>query len=382
MLGVEVVIVAGGVGSRLRPLTLSRPKPLVPLAGKTLLEHIIEWFRANGFNDILVTAKYLGSMIKEYFSSYSRVKVLVVDSKDTADAVRLVSDQVSSELLFISMSDVLCNACFREFLEFHRRHGGEASIALKEVDNPLHYGLVFIDREYRVKLFIEKPASIELYALSLSHSLGRIRNIYSTNLVNTGFYIINQTVLDILRKKPSLLDWGRHVFPYLVETGYRVYGWVMDKQSYWMDLGRIENYKQALWDLLSGSIKGYSPRYKAIEPRLYASPNSSIEGRVVPPVYIGDNVVIREGATIGPFVSIEDNCVIGRNTSLSYTIVWENTVIENKSSLHNTIVMDNVVIGGNCRIKDSIIASHNKIPANTTLLYKTLKPGYRETRVG
>lgn len=366
----EAIVLAGGVGSRLRPLTLVKPKPLIPLAGKPLIEYIISWLKFHGFSRFIIVAKYLGEMIRNYYSNRRDVIVKVVDSKDTADAVRLVKDEISSDDFLVSMGDVVCNSDFYSFYKYHVKNDGIATIALKEVDNPLQYGVIYVDEHSRVKHFVEKPASIELYVLSLAFSRGF--SSYRSNLVNTGFYMVNRIVLDIITKYPSLMDWGKHVFPYLVEQGYTVYGWIMSDNVYWEDLGRIDNYIKALRDLLSGKITGFKPAGNEVEHKVYIDEGADVRGKIVPPVYIGRNVFISEKSIVGPYASIEENTVIDGESHISHTIIWEN------SKLYNSIVYDSIIMNSvhikDSKIFSSIIGSNNVIHIHGVIEKEIIKP--------
>jgi len=370
------IVLAGGKGTRLRPLTYVKPKPLIPIAGKPIIDYIIEWLRYNGFKKFIVLAKYLGEQIKDHFTNTNDVSVEILDSKDTADAVRLISDQIKTENFLVSMGDVLCNARFDTFYEEHSRMGGIATIALKEVDNPLHYGLVFIDSRRRIRLFVEKPLSIEIYALSMAHVRVFGESIYS-NYVNTGFYMIRYELLNILQENPALMDWGKHVFPYLLENGYDVYSWIMPHNTYWEDIGRIENYKKATWDVLNGVVKGFKPNGKQIEPGVYVEENTDIRGNIIPPVSIGPDTIIEEGATIGPYVSIGEGVHIGRDAKASYSIVWESTHISSNTDIYDSIIMDHVLIGDSTKIISSIIGSYNNIGSNEVIERKIIPPKIR-----
>ncbi len=375
-MGYTTVILAGGLGTRLRPLTLVRPKPLIPLAGKTIIEHIIEWLRNKNYTRFIVVGKYLGGMLAEYLRRYSFIETYIVESKDTADAVRLVGDKIREDNILVSMGDVICNADFNKFMEYHVENNGIASIALKEVDNPLHYGLIILGRNNIIKLLVEKPASIELYVLSLAFSSGEKISKYAraANLVNTGFYAISRKVIDILVENPALMDWARHVFPYLIESGYKVYGWIMNRTAYWEDLGRINNYKKTLWDLLDKNIPGYTPKTKEVSPKTYIGKNSIVEGKIIPPVYIGENVVVEEDTIIGPYASLEDNVVVQKGVRVKYSIIWDNVEIGRESIVYDTIIMDNVVIRDNVTISSSIVGSKNIIGSNTSFLNKIIDP--------
>ncbi len=365
------VVLAGGKGTRLRPLTYSKPKPLIPIAGKPVIDYIIEWLRRNGFNKFIVVAKYLGEQIVEYYKKTNPVdiEVALVDSRDTADAIRLIGDKLADiDHFLVSMGDVICNANFKEFYEFHIEKDGIASIALKEVDNPLHYGMVVIDQNGLIKLFVEKPVSMEIYILTMAYN--RIfKGIQYANLVNTGFYMVNNNVLQILRNNPSLMDWGKHVFPYLIENKYRVYGWVMHPNTYWEDLGRIHNYKKTVWDILSCNIHGISVGNIEChkEEKIEIIRTSSIHGKIIPPVYIGKDVVIEEDCVIGPYVSIEDGTTIKRGSRISYSVLWERVVVGENTRIHDSVITNDVTIGNDSKIFSSTIGPWTNIPPQTTL---------------
>ncbi|MEM4535298.1 MAG: nucleotidyltransferase family protein, partial [Desulfurococcaceae archaeon] len=233
---VQAVVLAGGVGSRLHPLTRVVPKPLIPFAGSPLVEYIVDKLLREGFKEVIVTAKYLGEQIVEYFKKKPDVKPLLLNSKDTADAVRLVADHLKADFI-VSMGDVVTDTPFNQFFKAHRDKGVLASIALKQVDNPLPYGLVYVDENGFISLFTEKPRSLEVYLLTLAHYRVKGSSLYS-NLVNAGIYAFKKEILDILASNQGLMDFGRHVFPYLLEAGYRIYGWIAPENTYWNDIGR------------------------------------------------------------------------------------------------------------------------------------------------
>ncbi len=358
-MGRVAVVLAGGKGTRLRPLTYVLPKPLIPVAGRPIIDYIIEWLRGNGFTDIIVVAKYLGEKIVEYYRGRD-VDVRLLDSKDTADAVRLVSNDIASEHFLVSMGDVLCNADFDSFYRTHLESGGIGTIALKEVDNPLHYGLVFIDSRRRIRLFVEKPMSIEIYALSMAHVRVFGESIY-TNYVNTGFYMFSSRILDVLRDNPALLDWGKHVFPYLLENSYELYAWIMDRRAYWEDVGRINNYKKATWDILRGLVKGFRPPGKQVMEGVYLGEDTEVDGELIPPVYVGRDSRVEEGASIGPYAVLGDGCIVKSGSSFSYSIAWDSVVIGRDAYIYDTILMDHVVVGDNIKISSSVIGSFNTV---------------------
>lgn len=356
------VVLAGGKGTRLRPLTDVVPKPLIPIAGRTIIDYIIEWLKLNGFTKFIVVAKYLGEQIIDHFKHSSEVRAELLDSKDTADAVRLVAGEISEEHFLVSMGDVLCNADFNALYEYHVRRGDVATIALKEVDNPLPYGLILIDGDSRITLFTEKPKSIELLILNTAHLKLRSKSLYS-NLVNAGFYMFNWDILRVLEENNGLMDFGRHVFPYLLEEGYRVNGWIMG-EAYWEDVGRVESLKKATWDLLDGSIAGYRPLGEEYSPGVYVGRRARIDGTVIPPAYIGEEAVVEYGAVVGPYVSLEKGSIVKAGARVSYSILWRNSLVGEGSAIHDSIIMNDAAVLRGVKVVHSIVGSFNIASAN------------------
>lgn len=351
------IVLAGGVGSRLYPLTRILPKPIVPFAGSPLLDYVIESLIQNGFDEIIITARYLGEQIVKLYDGKKFVRPVLLNSRDTADAVRLVSGLIKGKSNFlVSMGDVVTNIPYSAFFDHHVNSGVIASIVLKEVDNPLPYGLVYLDENSNITLFSEKPPSLEIYLLSVAFHTVKSPGFYS-NLVNAGIYSFKEDILDILSENSGLMDFGRHVFPYLLETGYVIRGWIAPQNTYWNDIGRVEIYKEATWDLLDGKIKGWAPRGKQVSRGVYYTGESQINGIIHPPAYVGRNVTIEHGAIIGPYVVLEDNTVIGKNSKISYSIIWHNSHIGENAVIYNSVVMNNVIIKNSVKIISSIIGT-------------------------
>ncbi len=376
-MGYTAVVLVGGVGTRLRPLTLTRPKPLIPLAGRLVVDRIIDWLGSHGFTRFILPARYLGHMIAEHYKGRSDVIVRVVDSRDTADAVRLVSDLLGKEDFMVAMGDVVCNANFDEFMESHMVKRGAATIALKPVDNPLHYGVIIIDESGRVRHFVEKPASLELYIMSLAFTAPSPGTM---NLVNTGFYAVSREVLDLILDNPSLMDWGKHVFPYLLEEGYPVYGWVMPPETYWEDLGRPENYVKAVYDVLGERVPGYYPAGRPTGRGVYVGEGAVVDAHIIPPVFIGSNSRVDDKSVIGPYVSIEENSIV-RNSRISHAIIWEASSISG-AEITDSIIMDHVVIGHGTKVVSSIIGSNNSLGTGSIIYKQTISPRIPRSSIG
>ncbi|MEZ0394117.1 MAG: NDP-sugar synthase [Desulfurococcaceae archaeon] len=347
-------MLAGGLGQRLSPLTKVLPKPMVPMAGRPLIEYVIGPLLRQGFGRVIVAAKYIGQVIARHFEGREGVEVRILDSRDTADAVRLLLDELGGEAL-VTMGDVLTNADYAEIVGFHHRVGADATIALKSVDNPLQYGLVLVDRGNRITLFTEKPAGIELYLLSLAYHRAMGFSLHS-NLINMGIYVLSRDALELLRSEPDLMDFGRHVFPFMVEHGYRLYGWIAPPETYWEDVGRLASYKRALWDLLAGEVPGLRPSGEPVGPNAYVERDAEVLGSLVPPVYVGRGCLVERGAVVGPFASLEGDCHVGEGSRVQYSSVWWGARVEGHSFVHDSVIMDGARIKGS-RVLSSVVGS-------------------------
>lgn len=359
----QAVVLAGGLGTRLHPLTSVVPKPMIPLAGKPIIQYIIDLLRGSGAKKIHVVARYLGEIIVDYYEGSSDIVVHLVDSKDTADAVRLISEYLEKENFLVTMGDALSNAKLDKLYEFHISSNAISTIALKEVDNPLQYGSVYLGADNNVILFIEKPRTMELYMLSVAFYKYRGRASYC-NLVNTGFYAFSPTILEVLRGNPGLMDFGRHVFPYLIENHYVVKGYVLEPFTYWEDIGRIETYKKALWDLLEGRVVGVYPPGRMISHGIYVGGSADIYGKLIPPVYVGEGAVIEENAVVGPYVSLERGAAVGRDARVSRSVIWHRSTIGRGAHVQDSIIMNDVAIRDYVKIVDSVIGTGNVVVEN------------------
>src|SRR5712691_8294370 len=218
---------AGGEGTRLRPLTSNQPKPMVPVAGKPCMEHIVELLRRHGFEDVIVTVAFLPQAIRGYFGNG--------DALGTAGSVRLATDKLDEPFLVIS-GDALCDLDLTRLVEFHREHGAAVTIGLKSVPNPLEFGIVVTDDDGKVERFLEKPSWSQVFS----------------DTINTGIYVLDPEVLKhVPADRP--FDFSKELFPLLLEMGRPLYGYVLD--GYWQDIGNLDQYRQANYDALDGSVE-------------------------------------------------------------------------------------------------------------------------------
>ena len=232
----KAMIMAAGQGTRLLPLTADTPKPMLPIGGKPLIEHIISLLREHDFTEIIANLHYLPDKIRDYFGDGSRFGVKLFYSPEpellgTAGGVRRCTWFLAETFLVIS-GDALTNIDLTSFYEYHLRKGALATIALKKVQEVSQYGVVITDNEGRINQFQEKPKHEEAFS----------------DLANTGIYIFEPEILNLIPEM-EFYDFGKQLFPLLVDQQQKFYGWKTD--CYWCDIGAIDIYQQAKldWDL-------------------------------------------------------------------------------------------------------------------------------------
>ncbi len=380
------VILAGGKGTRLRPLTYTVPKPLIPICNIPIIEYTLKNIElTSNIEKVIIVVKYLGEKIREYVMRIKNnynfdISIPNVNSLDTADAVRKVSSLIDDDF-FVLMGDVLTNINLKEFGLFHKGHRGIGTIALKEIENPLDFGVVLVDNENRIKLFLEKPRSIELYFMRMLHSRSRVRYYYE-NLINTGFYALKYDILDVLDENLELMDWGRHVFPFLIENGYELYGWNIG-EYYWADIGRPLSYLNSIYEILDDPPRLLSPKGD-FNNGVWIEGNIDLSDEVIimPPVVIGKDTIIKQKSVIGPYTVLGSGNIISEHSEVIGSVLWNNVKVGKNSKVTKSIIGNNVIIQENVVVEEysvigdsSIIEAKNIIRKNTLLKpYTVYKP--------
>lgn len=356
----SAVVLAGGVGSRLQPLTSKCPKPLVPVANKPMIDYNLELLRNAGINGkIVIVTKYLQDQIRDYFAQIEHFDDLdivlpKIDPLDTADAVRKASNYIDTDHFIVTMADIITNISLSDFMKFHKKKEGIASITLKDVPHPRAFGVIMLNQDSRILLFLEKPHPEELGLAVLTFSKKETIHLQS-NLVNTGIYAFNHGVLDILDNLSDLMDFGKHVFPYLARE-YGIFGYVMN--YYWIDAGNPQTYLFTNWDVLRRWAFPYFPNASFEENSIWWSdPRGEIASgvRIDPPAAIGSAVKLGTGSVIGPRTVIGDEVSVGKNTAIYSSVVW-----------------DHVEIGENVRITEAVICNNVIIPDDSILAHGTV----------
>ncbi|MCF2141705.1 MAG: NDP-sugar synthase [Candidatus Lokiarchaeota archaeon] len=374
----SAVILAGGLGSRLNPLTAKICKPMVPVGNKPMVDYAIDHLRYAGIKKIIIVVKHLGDKLRNLIQTTWDSKrlaeigleVLVphVDSKGTADAVRKVSHLIDTDNFVVSMADIVTNLPIREFMEFHEKKNAQATVSMKRIEEmATKYGNTLLDSESRIIRFLEKPSSEEIYLSALTGGASD-----PLPIINTGIYCFKHDILKLINSS-DFMDFGKEVFPYLLEHRYSLYGFV--RNYYWLDVGNPTTYLWSNWDVLrlyGYPITPYGTRqgnehiwYLNNEKPTVSHDNFVCFGS---DNHFGDNSYIHELSVIG------SHCQIGSNTHISRSVIWDNCKIGNNVQIEQSVIADGCTIGDNCVIRsNSIIGPNATISSGITLDAQTIK---------
>ncbi|RLC71227.1 MAG: NDP-sugar synthase [Chloroflexi bacterium] len=343
----KAVILVGGEGTRLRPLTYNTPKSMVPIMNRPFLEHMIGYLKEHGIDDIILTLCYLPDPIQRYFGDGSKLGVRLSHVVEecplgTAGAVKNV-EECLNETFFVFNGDIFTDIDLTAMMEFHRQRGSKVSIALTPVDNPTIYGVVETDAGGRVQRFIEKPSP----------------DAVTTNMINAGAYIVEPEVLSYIPRGQNF-TFEQGLFPLLLERGDPVYGYQSD--AYWIDIGTPEKYLKLHHDVLMGKVKK-SFHGERLGEGIWVEGGCDIHHRaeLEGPIVIGRDSVIGSRARLkGPAV-IGRYCTIGTGSFIEGAIVWQNTRLGRGVLLKNCVVAENVVIGDRCQVAEGCVLGGNLI---------------------
>jgi mannose-1-phosphate guanylyltransferase/phosphomannomutase len=320
----KAVIMAGGEGTRLRPLTSNCPKPMLPLANRPMMEHIVGLCKRHGIDEIVVTVAFLANQIRTYFGDGSAFGVRMVYATEdqplgTAGSVRNAMAELDERFLVIS-GDVLTDIDLDRIIDFHDEHKAMATIGLVAVDNPLEFGIVITKDDGSVERFLEKPTWGQVFS----------------DTINTGIFVLEPEIFDYIdADKP--VDFSSEVFPALLADGKPLFGAVA--KGYWEDVGTLESYVSAHKDVMDGRVQVDVPGFE-----------------------MGQGVWLGEGADVHPEAKIEGFAIIGENCRIEagarvgdYTVLGSNVRVRGDADLERTVVHDNAYLGEGVRLHGAVI---------------------------
>jgi mannose-1-phosphate guanylyltransferase/phosphomannomutase len=355
----KAVVMAGGEGTRLRPLTSNQPKPMVPIVGKPCMEHIVELLRRHGLEDVIVTVAFLPQAIRSYFGSGETLGVDIGYSVEesplgTAGSVKRAAGRLDDTFLVIS-GDALCDVDLTSIVAAHREKGASVTIGLKSVENPLEFGIVVTDEDGRVERFLEKPSWGQVFS----------------DTINTGIYVLEPEVLKhIPGDRPY--DFSKELFPLLLEMGRPIYGHVFD--GYWQDIGNLDQYRQANFDALEERVQLEIPGIR-IRGNVWLGDGVDLDDldAIEGPAYLGNYCRIARGAHVGPHTVLSTSVTVRERGRVVRSIVDTSTYIGRSTELEGAIVGRSCDLRAHVRVHEGVaIGDEVTVGAESVIL-----PGVR-----
>ena len=328
----QAVILVGGEGTRLRPLTSTVPKPVVPLVDRPFISFMIAWLREQGVDDVIMACGFLATSVRNVLGDGSNAGVRLrfveePDPRGTAGALKFAEPMLDERFLVLN-GDVLTDIALTEQIAQHERTGAVATLALIAVADPAAYGLVRLAGDGSVKAFVEKPSADSI----------------DTNLISAGAYVLERSILELVPPDRNV-SIEREVWPRLVGAG--LYGFA--SEGYWLDIGSPERYLQGTFDILEGNVR--TPvRERLGDNWLAIDDRAEVNGRVVPPAVIERGVSISKDAHVGSLV------VLGEGVSVAAG-----------ASIERSVVLSGSQVGERCVLRDCIVAAGASIGADTTI---------------
>lgn len=348
----KAVIMAGGFGTRLRPLTMSIPKPMVPVANKPMMGHIVDLLKKHGINDVVSVLYFQPENITTYFTDGKEFGIsmnyMLADADfGTAGAVKNAEKFLDDTFIIIS-GDVLTDFDISAALAWHKQQGAMATILLTRVPQPLQYGIVMTDEKGNITRFLEKPSWGEVFS----------------DTINTGIYILEPSVLDLIPPKTEF-DFSKDLYPLMLQKGLPLMGYIAD--GYWKDIGNLKEYQLAHEDVLNAKVVVQAENSLPEETN-YNNRGIVMEGTVI----LGEDITIGEGAVLRNCV-IGNGCIIGTGAVLDNAVLWEDVVVGDFAEITHAVVCDSTIIGANASIMENVIIAEECIIGDHARLLSNVK---------
>ena len=340
----KAVIMAGGFGTRIQPLTNSRPKPMLPVVNRPMMEHTMMTLRDLGIEEFIILLYFKPEIIREYFGDGSDfgIKITYVlpdDDYGTAGAVKFAQEHIGDDNFIIISGDLVTDFNFQKIFDYHKSKNSKLTITLTSVDNPLEFGVVIANEDGKIEKFLEKPSWGEVFS----------------DTINTGIYIIEPEILNYIPERENF-DFAKDLFPLLMSRGIDLMAGYAE--GYWRDVGNPESYREVHDDILSNRVNFKIRGKKQIFPDgvLYSDEvynlDSSIE--IIGTVVLGKNVTLKKGIKLNNVV-IGDRVTIGKDSNIRNSVIWEDVSIGKGAKLDGCVICNNNRIGKNFIAKAGII---------------------------
>ena len=329
----QALILAGGEGTRLRPLTSTVPKPVVPLVDRPFIGFMLDWLRGHGVDEVVMSCGFLASGVRNVLGDGSAfgLRLSYVEEPrplGTGGALKFAESLLDERFLMLN-GDVLCDFDLSAQIARHEATGARATLALAPVEDPSAYGLVRLAPDGSVTEFVEKPSPDQI----------------DTNNISAGAYVLERSVLDLLAPdEPASIE--RDVFPRLVGDG--LYGFV--GEGYWLDIGTPERYLEGTFDILEGTV-ATSVTDRMGDGLMSVGERVVLDGRVIPSVLVEDGCRLRAGSRVGPRVVLEHGVTVGEGTTIERAVVMRGAEIGANCTLRGCIVAGGVRIGDHTHVE-------------------------------
>ncbi len=355
----KAVVMAGGTGSRLRPLTVARPKPLVPIANKPVMEHILTLLKRHGIDDVIVTLQFMAPAIQNYFGDGEAFGLKIHYSIEetplgTAGSVKLAQELLSEPFLVIS-GDAITDINLTELIAFHRQKSTVATLLLYRVPNPLEFGAVITDGDGRIVQFVEKPSWGEVIS----------------DTVNTGIYVLDPSVLDGF-ERDQVFDFSQDVFPLLLQQGVPLFGYTAS--GYWCDIGDHASYVQANADFLSGRVQLPIPGNR-IGGSIWAADDVEVapDAQLYGPILLGRGVKIKDNVIVqGPSI-VGDYTVLDSRAHVDRSIIWRNSYIGERVEVRGAVICRQCRVKSNAAVFEGAILGDNCVVGEDAIIHPNVR---------
>ncbi|HEV2997883.1 MAG TPA: NDP-sugar synthase [Solirubrobacteraceae bacterium] len=328
----QAVILVGGEGTRLRPLTSRMPKPVVPLVDRPFMAYMLEWLRGHGVRDVIMSCGFMADGVRAVLGDGSELGIELrfvqePDPRGTAGALKYAEGMLEERFLVLN-GDVLTDIDLSAQIAQHERTGARATLALAPVEDPTAYGLVHLGEENAVSDFLEKPSPEEV----------------DTNMISAGAYVLEREILDLVPADRNV-SIEREVWPRLIGAG--LYGF--PSQSYWLDIGTPERYLQGTFDIIERNVRT-AVGERMGEGYVSIADGAEVQGRVVPPAVLAHGVRVAEGAQVGSLAVLGEDVSIGAGTRVERAVVLRGSEIGEGCTLRECIIAPGCRIGAGAEV--------------------------------
>ncbi|MBV9446211.1 MAG: mannose-1-phosphate guanyltransferase [Streptosporangiaceae bacterium] len=327
----KAVVMAGGEGTRLRPMTANQPKPLLPVANRPIMEHVLRLLKRHGFEETIVTVQFLAALVRNYFGDGEEFGMSLRYATEemplgTAGSVRNAEDELRDEPFLVISGDALTDMDLSALVRYHKENGALVTVGLARVPDPLEFGIVITTEDGRIQRFLEKPTWGQVFS----------------DTVNTGVYVMEA---EVLAEVPpgEIVDWSGDVFPELLKRGAPLFGYISDR--YWEDVGTHESYLKAQADVLAGRVQTDIAGFE-LSPGVWVDEGAEVDPDAVltGPLCIGDYAKVEAGAHLR-----------------EYTVVGSNVVVKEGAFLHRAVVHNNVYVGQGVTLRGCVVGKNTDV---------------------